>query len=128
GVHWSAPLPAPRHEPNPLYHGANVLFKPADQGKSCTAVSPDLPRHDPTTMGPSGGPITLDQTTAEYYATIFAIAESPLTRGVMWAGSDDGLINLTQDGGRTWVNVTPPDVKPFTRISIIEASPHAAGT
>ncbi len=124
---WTAPLLISPHDPNTLYIGANVLFKSNDDGQSWTAISPDLTRHDPTTMGPSGGPITLDQTTAEYYATIFALAESPLTRGVIWAGSDDGLINVTQDGGRTWVNVTPPDVKPFTRISIIEASPHAAG-
>ncbi len=105
-----------------------MLFKSGDEGQSWTPLSPDLTRHDPATMGPSGGPITLDQTTAEYYATIFAIAESPVTRGVLWVGSDDGLIHLTQDAGRTWVNVTPPDVKPFARISIIEASPHAAGT
>ncbi len=125
---WTAPLLVSPHDPGTLYIGANVLFKSTDQGQSWTAISPDLTRHDPATMGPSGGPITLDQTTAEYYATIFTIAESPLTRGVIWAGSDDGLIHLTQDGGRTWANVTPPDVKPFSRISIIEASPHAVGT
>ena len=125
---WTAPLLVSPHDPNTLYIGANVLFVSHDDGQSWTAISPDLTRHDPATLGPSGGPITLDQTTAEYYATIFALAESPVTRGVIWAGSDDGLINLTQDGGRTWTNVTPPDVKPFTRISIIEASPHAAGT
>jgi photosystem II stability/assembly factor-like uncharacterized protein len=125
---WTAPLLVSPHDANTLYIGANVLFVSHDDGQSWSAMSPDVTRHDPATLGPSGGPITLDQTTAEYYATIFAIAESPVTRGVIWTGSDDGLINLSQDGGRTWTTVTPPDVKPFTRISIIEASPHAAGT
>ena len=125
---WTAPLLVSQYDRHTLYIGANVLFTSGDEGQSWTPMSPDLTRHDPATMGPSGGPITLDQTTAEYYATIFAIAESPVTRGVLWVGSDDGLLHLTQDAGRTWVNVTPPDVKPFARISIIEASPHAAGT
>jgi photosystem II stability/assembly factor-like uncharacterized protein len=125
---WTAPLLISPHDPNTLYIGGNVLFKSNDEGQSWTAISPDLTRHDPATLGPSGGPITLDQTTAEYYATIFALAESPVTRGVIWTGSDDGLIHVTQDGGKTWANATPADVKPFTRISIIEASPHAAGT
>jgi photosystem II stability/assembly factor-like uncharacterized protein len=124
---WTAPLLVSPHEHNTLYIGANVLLKSTDEGQSWTAISPDLTRHDAATMGPSGGPITLDQTTAEYYATIFAIAESPVQAGVLWAGSDDGLIHVSQDGGKTWVNVTPPDVKPFTRISIIDASSHAAG-
>ena len=125
---WTAPLLLSPHDPNTLYAGANVLFKTTNAGKSWTVVSPDLTRHDPRTMGPSGGPITLDQTTAEYYATIFALAESPLVRGVIWAGSDDGLIHLTRDGGRTWADVTPSDLPAFTRISIIEASHFAAGT
>jgi photosystem II stability/assembly factor-like uncharacterized protein len=125
---WTAPLLVSPHEHNTLYIGGNVLLKSTDEGQSWTPISPDLTRHDPATMGPSGGPITLDQTTAEYYATIFAIAESPVQAGVLWAGSDDGLINVSQDGGKTWTNVTPADVKPFTRISIIEASSRAAGT
>src|SRR5207237_176773 len=91
-------------------------------------VSPDLTRHDPATLGPSGGPITLDQTTAEYYGTIFAIAESPRVKGLIWTGSDDGLINLTRDGGKHWTNVTPKGFGDFTRVSIIEASHYAPGT
>ena len=124
---WTAPLLVSPHDPNTLYAGANVLFKTTDGGQSWTVISPDLTRHDPRTLGPSGGPITLDQTTAEYYATIFALAESPLERGTIWAGSDDGLIHLTRDGGQHWADVTPPDLPEFTRISIIEASHFAAG-
>ncbi|MGD0484456.1 MAG: glycosyl hydrolase [Gemmatimonadales bacterium] len=125
---WTAPLLVSSHDPNTLYAGGNVLFKTVNGGQSWTVVSPDLTRHDPRTLGVSGGPITLDQTTAEYYGTIFALAESPLARGVLWAGSDDGLIHVTRDGGRTWSDVTPPDLPAFTRISIIEASHFAAGT
>ena len=127
-MQWTAPLLVSPHDPNTLYIGANVLFRTTDGGQRWTAISPDLTRHDPATLGPSGGPITLDQTTAEYYATIFALAESPLARGTIWAGSDDGLVHLTRDGGRTWADVTPPDLPAFTRISIIEASHFAAGT
>jgi photosystem II stability/assembly factor-like uncharacterized protein len=127
-MQWTAPLLLSPHDPNTLYAGANVLFKSTDGGQRWTAVSPDLTRHDPRTLGPSGGPITLDQTTAEYYATIFALAESPLVRGLIWTGSDDGLIHLTRDGGRTWSDVTPSDLPAFTRISIIEASHFAPGT
>ncbi len=125
---WTSPLLISPHDPNTLYVGGNVLFRTVNGGQSWTVISPDLSRHDPRTLGVSGGPITLDQTTAEYYGTIFALAESPLVRGLLWAGSDDGLIHLTRDGGRTWADVTPPGLPAFTRISIIEASHFAAGT
>ena len=125
---WTAPLLISPHDPRVLYIGGNRLFRSVNEGQSWTPISPDLTRHDPQTLGPSGGPITLDQTTAEFYATIFALAESPLVKGLIWAGSDDGLVHLTRDGGRTWTDVTPPDVAPFTRISIIEASRFAPGT
>ena len=125
---WTAPLLVSPHDPRVLYHGGNVLFKSVNEGQSWTVISPDLTRHDPATLGPSGGPITLDQTTAEYYATIFALAESPRVKGLIWAGSDDGLIHLTRDGGKTWADVTPPGFGDFTRVSIIEASHYAPGT
>ncbi len=125
---WTAPLLISPHDPRVLYAGANVIFKTTDGGQTWTAISPDLTRHDPKTLGPSGGPITLDQTTAEYYATVFALAESPLQAGVLWAGSDDGLINVSQDGGKTWTNVTPKGLGDFTRVSIIEPSHYAVGT
>jgi photosystem II stability/assembly factor-like uncharacterized protein len=125
---WTAPLLLSPHDPHILYLGGNVLFKTVNEGQSWTIISPDLTRHDPKTLGPSGGPITLDQTTVEYYGTIFALAESPLVPGLIWAGSDDGLIHLTRDGGKTWADITPPHLGEFTRVSIIEPSPHAAGT
>ena len=125
---WTAPLLVSPHDARVLYAGANVIFKTTDGGQTWSVISPDLTRHDPKTLGPSGGPITLDQTTAEYYATVFALAESPLQAGVLWAGSDDGLINVTQDGGKTWTNITPPGLGDFTRVSIIEPSHYAVGT
>jgi len=124
---WTTPLLISPHDPNVLYAGANVLFRTSDGGSHWSVISPDLTRHDPATLGPSGGAITLDQTTAETYGTIFALAESPLVRGVIWTGSDDGLIHVTRNGGRTWADVTPPDLPPFTRISIIEASHFVPG-
>src|SRR5439155_653974 len=125
---WTAPLLISPHDPRVLYIGGNVLFKSVNEGQSWAPISPDLTRHDPATLGVSGGPITSDQTTAEYYATIFALAESPLRKGVLWAGSDDGLVHVTRDGGKTWTDVTPRDVAPFTRVSIIEAGHFAPGT
>jgi len=125
---WTAPLLISPHDPRVLYIGGNALFKSVNEGQSWTPISPDLTRHDPATLGVSGGPITSDQTTAEYYATIFALAESPLRKGVLWAGSDDGLVHVTRDGGKTWTDVTPRDVAPFTRVSIIEAGHFAPGT
>jgi photosystem II stability/assembly factor-like uncharacterized protein len=125
---WTAPLLISPHDPNVLYMGGNRLFKTVNEGQSWSIISPDLTRHDPKTLGPSGGPITLDQTTAEYYATIFALAESPLVKGLIWTGSDDGLIHLTRDGGKTWSDVTPKALGDFTRVSIIEPSHYAPGT
>src|SRR5205823_9082513 len=89
--------------------------------------SPDLTRHDPSTMSDSGGPITRDETGVETYATIFTIAPSPKDANVIWTGSDDGVVQVTRDGGRTWTNVTPTDLPEFARISLVEASPHRPG-
>ena len=104
------------------------VWKSTNEGQSWTRISPDLTRHDPSTLGPSGGPITLDQTGVETYATIFTLAPSAVDGNVIWAGSDDGMVHVTRDGGKNWQDVTPKDLPPFTRISLIEASPHAAGT
>ncbi len=125
---WTCPIVLSPHDPNVLYHTANRVFRSLDEGASWDAISPDLTRNDASKLGPSGGPITKDNTGAEYYCTIFAFAESPVQRGVLWAGSDDGLVHVSRDAGRTWKNVTPAGVKAWSLVSIIEASPHDAGT
>ena len=125
---WTFPVLISPHDPKTLYMGSNVLFRTRDDGQSWDVVSPDLTRHDPATLGASGGPITKDQTSVEYYATIFAVAESPLAEGTIWTGSDDGLVYLTRDGGEHWTNVTPRGLPEWTRISIIEASHFEQGT
>lgn len=127
-VQWTFPIVFSPHDPDVLYVGGNVLWKSTNLGQSFTEMSPDLTRKDPKTLGPSGGPITRDQTGVETYATIFTVAESPITRGVIWVGSDDGLVHITRDNGATWTNVTPKDIGDFTRISLIDASPHDPGT
>src|SRR5207237_3380324 len=105
------------------------VFKTTDGGASWHAISPDLTVHDPATLGPSGGPITRDMTGTEWYATIFAFAESPVKAGVLWAGSDDGLVHVSRDGGRgaRRPKVTPQDLGRFTRVSLVEPAPFAAG-
>jgi photosystem II stability/assembly factor-like uncharacterized protein len=125
---WTFPIMNSPHDPNVLYTGSNVVFKSANKGRDWQIISPDLTRHEPATLGASGGPISKDQTSIEYYATVFALQESPIKAGLIWAGSDDGLIHLTRDGGKTWKNVTPKGLPAWTRISIIDPSPHNAGT
>jgi photosystem II stability/assembly factor-like uncharacterized protein len=127
-MQWTFPIVISPHDPNTLYVGSSVVFKSTDEGTTFTPMSGDLTRNDPRTLGPSGGPITKDQTSVEYYATVFTIAESPLEKGVIWTGSDDGLVHVTRDNGATWTNVTPPGIPEFMRMSIIEASHHARGT
>src|SRR5205823_5051821 len=101
---WTFPIVLSPHDPNVLYATANVVFRSTDGGASWDVVSPDLTRDDPGKMGPSGGPITRDNTSVEYYGTIFAFAESPVERGVLWAGSDDCRPYLlkTNDYGKSW--------------------------
>ncbi|TMQ71656.1 MAG: glycosyl hydrolase [Candidatus Eisenbacteria bacterium] len=125
---WTFPILASRHDPNTLYAAANVLFRSTDEGQSWTAISPDLTRNDPAKLGPSGGPITKDNTSVEYYCTIFALAESPRDRNLLWAGSDDGRVHVTRDQGGHWTDVTPRDVAPWSMVSQIDASPHDAAT
>ena len=127
---WNFPIVFSPHDPNTLYLAANVLFKSNDEGSSWQVISPDLTRNDKSKQGPSGGPITKDNTSVEYYATIFALMESPVQAGTIWAGSDDGVVSLSRDGGKNWSNVTPPtSVMPeWIQINSLEASPHDAGT
>ena len=125
---WTAPIVISPHDPNTLYHAGERLFKTADGGMHWEAISPDLTRNDKSKQQPSGGPINIDDTGTEYYDTIFAVAESPVAKDLIWVGTDDGLIQITRDGGKNWANVTPPALEPWTRINIIEASSHDPAT
>jgi photosystem II stability/assembly factor-like uncharacterized protein len=125
---WTFPIVISPHNPSRMYVGSSVIFQTDDEGQTFKPISPDLTRHDPKTLGASGGPITKDQTSVEYYATVFTVAESPRTAGVIWAGSDDGLVHVTRNGGKTWKNVTPAGLPEWARISIIEPSSFATGT
>ncbi|HEX5886090.1 MAG TPA: hypothetical protein VFY67_16225, partial [Pyrinomonadaceae bacterium] len=127
---WNFPIIFSAHDPNTLYAAANVLFKSTDEGNSWQVISPDLTRNDKTKQGASGGPITKDNTSVEYYATIFAAMESPVQAGTIWTGSDDGLIHISRDGGSNWSNVTPPgSIMPeWIQINSIDASPHDPAT
>jgi photosystem II stability/assembly factor-like uncharacterized protein len=125
---WTAPVMISPHDPNTLYHGGERLFKTSDGGVHWQAISPDLTRNDKSKQKASGGEITLDDTGTEYYDTIFAVAESPITKGLIWVGTDDGLIQVTRDEGKNWTNVTPKDLPEWSRISQIDASPLDAGT
>ncbi|MGC2477880.1 MAG: hypothetical protein WA485_26310, partial [Candidatus Sulfotelmatobacter sp.] len=125
---WTAPVMISPHDPNTLYHGGEELFKTTDGGVRWQAISPDLTRNDKSKQKVSGGDITLDDSGTEYYDTIFALAESPITKGLLWVGTDDGLIQLTKDEGKSWSNVTPKDMPEWSRISQIDASPFDAGT
>jgi photosystem II stability/assembly factor-like uncharacterized protein len=127
---WNFPIVFSPHDPNTMYAGANVLFKSTNEGQSWQVISPDLTRNDKTKQGPSGGPLTKDNTSIEYYDTIFTVMESPVTAGTIWSGADDGVVYVTRDGGKNWSNVTPPkEIMPeWIQINSIEASPYDTGT
>ena len=125
---WTFPIHFSPHDPNTLYVGAEVVFRTRDEGSSWEAISPDLTRNDRSKMEPSGGPITKDTTYVEHYGTIFSFVESPHERGVLWAGSDDGLVHVSRDGGETWEDVTPNGLPESTIISTIEVSRHDPAT
>jgi hypothetical protein len=127
---WTAPIALSPHDPKVVYHGANVLFRTADGGQTWKAVSPDLTRNDKTKQRWSGGPITGDNTGVEIYGTIFDVAESPVAAGVVWAGTDDGLVQVTRDGGAHWTNVTGnlPGIPAWGTVAGVEPSHFDAGT
>jgi photosystem II stability/assembly factor-like uncharacterized protein len=125
---WTEPIVFSPHDPNTLYFAAQVLFKTTNAGTSWEIISPDLTRNDKSKQGPSGGPITKDNTGIEVYDTIFSVVESPLQKGLIWAGSDDGLLHLTTDGGKNWSNITPKNMPEWATVTMIEASPFSAGT
>jgi photosystem II stability/assembly factor-like uncharacterized protein len=125
---WNFPLLFSPHDPKLLYAGSQMLLGTRDEGHSWQVMSPDLTRNDKSKQGPVGGPLTKDNTAVEYFDTIFTIDESPVSKGLIWTGSDDGLIQLTRDGGQHWENVTPKGIPDFIRINCIAASPFDAGT
>ncbi|HET9743677.1 MAG TPA: hypothetical protein VFQ00_13080 [Terriglobales bacterium] len=125
---WTAPVMISPNDPDVLYTSAQFVFESKDHGQSWQTISPDLTRNDKSRQQPSGGPLTKDITSVEYYDTVFALAESPKKRGLLWAGTDDGLIHITQDDGAHWANVTPKTMPEWSMVSLIEASPFDEGT
>lgn len=127
---WTAPIAVSPHDPKVVYHGAQVVFRTTDGGQTWTPISPDLTRNDKTKQQWAGGPITGDNTGVETYGTVFAVAESPKAPGLIWAGSDDGLVHVTRDGGKSWTNVTAamPGFPEWGTVSTIEPSPFDAAT
>ena len=125
---WNFPILFSKHNPKRLYTFSNQVHVTESEGQEWKIISPDLTRNDPTKLKTSGGPITQDNTSVEYYCTIFAADESPLKEGLLWIGSDDGLIHLTQDGGENWSNITPKQLPEWTMINSIEPSPFDPGT
>jgi photosystem II stability/assembly factor-like uncharacterized protein len=127
---WTAPITGSPFDPKVVYHGAQVIFRTRDGGQKWDVISPDLTRNDKTKQKWAGGPITGDNTGVETYGTVFAIAESPKQKGLIWAGSDDGLVHVTTDDGTTWKNVTSAmnGLPEWGTVSMIEPSPFDAGT
>jgi photosystem II stability/assembly factor-like uncharacterized protein len=127
---WTAPIAPSPHDPKIIYHGAQVIFRTRDGGQSWEAISPDLTRNDKSKQKWAGGPITGDNTGVETYDTVFVIAESPKQKGLIWAGSDDGLVHVTADDGKNWKNVTAamPGLPEWATVSMIEPSPFDANT
>lgn len=125
---WNFPIMYSPHNSKKLYAASNHLHYTTNNGQSWETISPDLTRNDASKLGTSGGPITQDNTSVEYYGTIFAINESPVEEGVIWAGSDDGLIHVTRDGGKNWANVTPKGMPEWMMINSIDVHPSIKGT
>lgn len=125
---WNFPVLFSKHNPNRLYTFSNHVHVTENEGQNWEVISPDLTRNDPDKQKSSGGPITQDNTSVEYYCTIFAAAESPLKEGLLWVGSDDGLVHVSKDGGKSWNNVTPKGMPEWMMINSIEPSVFAEGT
>ena len=124
---WNAPIISSPHDRNTIYHAGNVVFKTTDQGNSWTVISPDLTRNESDKHGPGGKPFTNEAAGGENYNTLMSLVESPHEKGVLWAGSDDGLVHVSRDGGENWNNVTPADMKEGI-VNSIEVSPHDPAT
>jgi photosystem II stability/assembly factor-like uncharacterized protein len=126
-LQWTFPIVFSPLDANALYSSSQRLWKTANEVQTWQCISPDLTRGDPKTLGDSGGPITKDQNGPEIYGTIYTIAPAHHDINTIWTGSDDGLVHVTRDGGKTWQNVTPPGLPEFSRVSLIDASPHEPG-
>ena len=124
---WNFPIMFSPNHNNKLYAASNHLHMTTNEGQSWEIISPDLTRNDPSTLKSSGGPITKDNTGVEYYATIFAVNESKQEEGLLWTGSDDGLVHVTKDGGKNWTNVTPKKMPEWMMINCIEIDPFTKG-
>ncbi|HET7694976.1 MAG TPA: hypothetical protein VFK57_04655 [Vicinamibacterales bacterium] len=124
---WTYPIIFSHADPRVLYTASQHVWKTTNGGDTWDKISPDLTRHDPKTMGPSGGPITHDMNSPEVYATVFALGPGKKDVNILWAGSDDGLVHVTRDGGRNWTKVTPPDMPDLGRVSQIDASSFEPG-
>ncbi|MBL7845593.1 MAG: glycosyl hydrolase [Cyclobacteriaceae bacterium] len=124
---WNFPIFFSPHNPKKLYTTSNHVHASYNGGQSWETISPDLTRNDKTKLGPSGGPITKDNTSVEYYCTIFAAGESPYEKDFIVTGSDDGLLHVTTDGGKEWKNVTPKDLPEWMMFNSVEFDPHTKG-
>jgi len=121
-----SPIHVSPHDPDVVYHASQYLHRTTDGGVTWETISPDLTAFDSSKQVISGSPITRDITGEEYYSTIYAVRESPLEKGLIWVGANDGPIHVTRDGGKTWTNVTPKDLPPGGRVQTVEPSPHRA--
>ena len=124
---WNAPIRISPHDPDTLYHASNYIHRSTDEGQSWEVISPDLTRDAVERQDYSGGPITWDNTGVEVYGTVFAFEESPHAAGELWAGTDDGRVHLSRDGGETWSEITPPGMPEWSTVNTIELSPHEPG-
>jgi photosystem II stability/assembly factor-like uncharacterized protein len=124
---WNAPIRLSPHDPDVLYHASNVVHKSTNEGQSWEVISPDLTRNDEEKQDYSGGPLTRDNTGVEVYGTVFALEESPHQAGLLWVGSDDGLVHLSRDGGANWDDITPETMPEWGQVNMVELSTHAAG-
>jgi photosystem II stability/assembly factor-like uncharacterized protein len=123
-----SPMAVSPHDPEVLYYGSQYLHRTRDKGVTWEKISPDLTANQDCCQGASGEPITRDVTGEEFYSTLYAITESPLEKGVIWTGANDGPFHVTRDNGKTWSNVTPKGMEPGGRVQFIEASPHRKGS